>query len=258
MIRFTILILIMFSLIAGSCSGRKNKLDHRNLIPEKELVSILTDVHIADGLLILPKIYYLFSSLDSIPSYYQIIEKHGYSKETMDKTMKYYFIKKPKELIRIYDQVLGILSEMESLIEKEVILEQGRIANLWPGKENYSFPDPSGTDSTRFDITLNRPGIYTLKFSATLFPDDQSANPRITAYLCHQDSIETGKRDYIETINYLKDGQPHTYTLIVKIPDIRTLHLRVWLYDFDNHPDEMGKHVIIETISFTYTSAAIV
>jgi len=257
MTRFTLLILILFSLIAGSCSSRKNKLDHSNLIPEKELVSILTDFHIADGLFTLPKIQNWFSSLDSLSSYYQIIEKYGYSKETMDKTMKYYFIKKPRELIKIYDQVLGILSKMESLIEKEAVLAEGRNANRWTGKEFYSFPDPSGTDSTCFDITLNRRGIYTLVFSATLFPDDQSVNPRITAYSCHPDSIETGKRDYIETIYYIKDGQPHIYTLIVNLPKNKTLHLRGWLYDFDNHPDEWEKHMIIENISITYTFAAV-
>ena len=257
MIRFALLIMILFSLIAGSCSSRKNKLDHNDLIPEKELVSILTDVHIADGLLSLPNIRYWFSSLDSLKAYNNIIEKHGYSKETMYKTMKYYYIKKPKRLIVIYDQVLGILSEMESLLEREVILAEGRIKNLWTGKEFYCFPDPAGNDSTRFDITLNNPGIYTLTFSATLFPDDQSVNSRITAYSCHPDSIETGERDYVKTMKYIKDGQPHTYTFIFRVPEKRTLHLRGWLYDFDNKPDEWGKHVIIENISITYTSAAV-
>ena len=42
MIRYAFIIMIMFSLLAGSCSSRKNKLDKKNLIPEKELVSILT------------------------------------------------------------------------------------------------------------------------------------------------------------------------------------------------------------------------
>ena len=67
----------------------------------------MTDIHLADGLLILPKIKTMYSSLDSITAYTQIIEKHGYTKEIMDKTMKYYFIKDPKKLNKIYDQVLG-------------------------------------------------------------------------------------------------------------------------------------------------------
>lgn len=257
MLRFAFLILILFSLVASSCSGRKNKPDKRNLIPEKELVPILIDIHIADGLLTLPKINFWFSSLDSITSYHQIIEKHGYTKESMDKTMKYYFINNPRRLNKMYDQVLGILSEMESRVEKESIMEQGRISNLWPGRDFYSFPNSTGNDSTLFDITLYRTGIYKLTFSATLYPDDQSVNPRVAAYLSHPDSIETGRRRYIKTIDYIKDGQPHTYTLTVPAPEKTILHLRGWLYNFDNLPYGLEKHVKIENISFTYSSVAV-
>ena len=54
--------------------------------------------------------------------------------------MKYYFIKNPKKLNKIYDQVLGIISEMESRIEKEALIEQTRKSNLWTGKEFYAEP----------------------------------------------------------------------------------------------------------------------
>ena len=231
-------------------------MDKKNLIPEKELVSILTDIHIADGLLNLPRIDSWVFSLDSISTYYQVIEKHGYSKETMDKTMKYYFINNPRKLNKIYDQVLGILSEMESKFAKEAIVEQGRLNNLWRGKDLYSFPDPSGNDSTMFDVTLYRTGIYTFKFSATLFPDDQSINPRLTAYISSADSIETGRRHYIKTIEYIKDGHPHTYTLTIPVTEKKILHMRGWLYYFDNLPYGPEKHVKIDNISFIYSMVA--
>ncbi len=255
-IRFTLLIIILLSLIAGSCSTRKNKLDQKNLIPKKELISILADVYIGDGLLSLPEIHSRFLYLDSLSVYYQIIEKHGYTKETMDKTMKYYFIREPRELIKIYDQVLGVLSMKESLIEKEETLAAIHPENLWKGKKLYLFPDPWSTDSTGFDIVFNKAGIYTLTFSVTLFPDDQSVNPRITAYSCNPDSIETGKRHYLKTINYAKDGHTHIYTLTERTREYNSLHFRGRLYDFDNHPDEWGKHVRIGNISLTYSSDA--
>jgi hypothetical protein len=257
LIRLAFLLLILFSLIAGSCSGRKNKLNRRNIIPEKELISILTDINMANGLIALPEIHLWFSSLDSISTYHKIIEKHGYSKENMDKTMKYYFIKNPKKLIKIYDQVLGILSEMESLVEKEALLSEGRVENIWPGREFISLPDPSGNDSSQFDITIIKPSVYTLTFSVTLFPDDLSVNPRLTAYSCHPDSIETGKKKYIETQNYIKDGQPHTYTQVFDVPYQTTLHIRGWFYNFDNNPDNWEKHVIVEDISLTYPLPAL-
>ena len=232
-------------------------MDRIGLIPEKELITILTDVHIADGLLTLPHILHRFSSLDSLSSYTHIIENHGYTKETMDQTLEFYIIKNPKKLIKIYDQVLGILSEMESYLEKESLITEARRANLWPGKDFYFLNDAASADETRFDAVLNRSGIYTLKFSATFFPDDQAMNPRITLYSCHPDSISSGKRDYIKTINYIKDGQPHNYTFMLEVPVKTTLHLRGWLYDFDNHTEEWGNHAIFENISIVFIRAII-
>ncbi len=258
MIRLKILILFLILLVAGSCTSRKTKLDKNNLIPEKDLIAILTDFHIADGLLTLPKYHSLFLSLDSISAYIQVIEKHGYTKDAMDKTIKYYFINNPKQLISINDQVLGILTEMESRAEKQALLEENHINNLWRGKEFYFFPDTSRSDSTQFDITINNPGTYALSFSATLFPDDQSVNPRITAYSCNSDSIDKGKKHFIKTINYLKDGLPHTYTLMLNVPDKSFFRFRGLLYDFDNLPDNREKHIYIDRITFTYSSVAVV
>lgn len=255
--RLNLSILILLSVVSFACSRRENKLDHRDMIPEKELTSILTDIYITDGLLSLPRINNLFPHLDSLPEYTKVIEKHGYTKETMDKTIKYYFVKKPKQLIKIYDQVLAILSEMESRYEKEVSLMQSKISNLWKGKELYLFPDPSVVDSTNFDMTVVMTGIYTLTFTLTLYPDDQSVNPRITAYQCNPDSIETGKRQYIRTMNYIKDGQPHTYSLTINVREKSDYHLRGLLYDYDNIQDDWGKHVKIEKIFYTYTSVAL-
>jgi len=251
MMRYTFLILILYSLITCSCSTRKNKLDRKNLIPEDELVSILTDAYIANGLLALPKIRQQFSSLDSLSIYNHIFEEYGYSQEIMDKTIKYYFIKKPRKLIKMYDKVLGTLIEMESRVEKERVLFKEHSSNLWTGQEFYSFPDPSGSDSTRFEITLKKSGTYTLSVTATLSPDDQSVNPRISAFSVHPDSIETGKRDYIKPFNFIKDGQPHIYTIIFNVPGKKTLHIRGCLFDYDNHPDDWEKHLILQNISIT-------
>jgi hypothetical protein len=254
--RLTFLVLIMISLITVSCSSRKTKLDKNNLIPEKELVSLLTDIHLADGLLMLPKLSSRYSSLDSITAYIQIIEKYGYSKEIMDKTLKYYFINEPKKLNKIYDQVLGILSEMETRAEKQSIAESTRLYNQWPGKDYYSSPPISDIDSTMFDITIARPGTYAIAFSATLFPDDQSFNPRPLAYTTSPDSIDTGKRRYMKSFNYLKDGRQHIYVLSIHVRN-NSNHVRGWLFYFDNNSSGLKPHFQIEKISLTFTSAAI-
>ena len=253
MIRFTFLILITLSIILSSCESRRSKIDRKNLIPEKELVSILTDIYLTDGLIGMPRIVMKYSPLDSISTYNHVIEKHGYTKEIMDKSMKYYFIKDPKKLIKIYDKVLGILSEMESRVQKDIQKSKPVPDNLWPGHESYSFPDPSGADSVFFDIPLTKSGSYTLTAKVTLFPDDQSLNPRLTAFTCHPDSIETGKREYIKPIRYLKDGHEHKYSVTFSVPLKTTLHVRGCLYAFDNNPADWEKHLVIRNIDVTYS-----
>jgi len=253
MIRFTSLILITLSLIISSCESRRSKIDRKHLIPENDLVSILTDIYITDGLIGMPRIVMKYAPLDSISTYNRIFEKHGYTKEMMDKTMKYYFIKNPKKLIKIYDKVLGILSEMESRVRKEIQKSNPVPDNLWPGHELYSFPDPAGSDSVFFDLPLTKPGAYTLSAKVTLYPDDQSLNPRLTAFTCHPDSIETGKRKYMNPICYLKDGHEHKYSVTFSVPYKTTLHVRGSLYEFDNNPADWEKHIVIRNISVTYS-----
>jgi hypothetical protein len=256
MIRVTFIILITFSIITGSCSGRKNKLDRSNLIPENELISLITDIYITNGLMTLPNIRQMSNNLDSIGSYKAVIEKHGYTKEMMDITMKFYFINNTKKLIKIYDQVLGKLSEMESRYDKEIAVMQSRGANTWTGKDNYLYPDLTGTESTDFDLKTGIKGTYILTFNITLYPDDQSFSPRMIAYTYNPAGNDNPERHYLPTLNYLKDGEPHTYSFTVTVDD-PALRLKGSLYCSDNNPADPGIHLRIEKISFMHSSAAL-
>ncbi|HAM08899.1 MAG: hypothetical protein A2X05_14005 [Bacteroidetes bacterium GWE2_41_25] len=250
------LILILISaMMLLSCSGKEEKPDRTGLIPEKELIPILTEIHIADGLMLNPRIKDWVLSVDSISTYYYIIEKHGYTKELFDKTMHYYFVRKPKQLIRIYDGILAKLSEMESLLEKEVKLERDHASNLWPGERYYYFPDTSGTESVGFELSLTGSLFYTLRFTVTIFPDDQSVNPRASIVAYDADSVLTGKPQNFETLKFLKDGHPNTYSIRLRAISGKTLKVKGSLYETDNHPEEWQKHVRFDNITFTTPSA---
>ena len=243
--------LILISLLIGGCGRQKIKVDKKNLIPEKELISLLVDIYIADGLLSDQRIKLRFSSLDSISAYYQVIENHGYTKEMMDKTMQYYFKKDSKQLNKIYDQVLGILSEMESRVQKDYRNEQIRLSNLWPGKDFYAMPSITGKDSANFVLPDTKPGTYTISFTTILYPDDQTINPRPGIYLVAHDSLLTGKREYFKSFEYLKDGRPHTYNIVMNVPHDKTIEIRGSLFDVHNM-NVMWRHYIIENIVLTF------
>lgn len=252
-----ICILIILSLGTVSCKNHESKLDSNNLIPEKELISLLIDIHIANGLLSLPRINSSYSSLDSITSYYHVIEKHGYTKDMLDKTLKFYFMKNPKKLNEIYDVALGKLSEMETLVSNQSSIEQARNSNLWQGKDFYASPSINIKDTARINFTFSNPGFYKLAFTATVYPDDPALNPQLTIYSVSSDSLSTGKRTFINTLKYLKDGRPHTYFLSLKVPQNKALHFSGSLFDSNNHPEGVENHYKIENISVSYSTVAL-
>ncbi len=253
MIRYILFSFFTISLVFASCESRRTRLDRKNLIPENELVPILMDIYLTDGILGMPRITMKYPPVDSISTYTNVIGKHGYTKEDLDRTLKYYFIKNPKKLIKIYDRVLSKLSVMESLVQKENLMTRANAGNLWPGLESYSFPDPAGTDSTEFDVTFKQSGYYILSASITLFPDDQTLNPRLVAFSCNADSMETGKRHYIKPVCYIKDGQEHKYNVTFSVAPKSRIRIKGSLYEFDNCPDDWGKHVVIQNISLVHS-----
>jgi len=242
-------ILLILSLILFSCNEKSPK--PADIIPEKDLIPILTEIHIADGLLLNPKVRNWVLSVDTISTYHYIVESHGYTKETLDRTMHFYFSRKPKKLIRIYDNILGTLSKMESLLEKEVLLAREQSSNVWPGERNYYFPDQAGTESVGFEVSLAGGRIYTLRFTATLYPYDHSVNPRTSAFIVNADSVNDGKRTYFETPPYIKDGKSHTYTLRIFEPAGTPFRLKGTLYETDNNPEEWQRHVRFDNITLS-------
>jgi hypothetical protein len=252
-----ILILIIASVIICSCTGKVEKPSSSGIIPERDLIPILMEIHIADGMLANPKILNWVLNVDSISTYNYIATKHGYSKAALDNTMHYYFIRKPKKLIRIYDKVLAKLSEMESLLDKEVMIAREHSTDIWPGEKYYYFPDSSGSRSLEFAVSLAGNRVYSLNFTAIVFPDDQSVNPGARVFSFDADSVNTGKRSYFETLAFIKDGRPHIYSIRIFVASAKTIILKGTLYDIDNHLEEWQKHISFENITLSIPSADI-
>jgi hypothetical protein len=205
----------------------------------------------------IPNISLFYKGTDSLSSYKNVIEKHGYTKEAMDNTIEYYYIKDPKALIKIYDQVLATLSEMETRYEKEIGIMQSHSLNLWSSDLTYSLPDPAGNDSAAFNIPVKYQGVFYLTFTATLFPGDESVNPGFKAYVINPDSLSTGEKRYLKEVKYFKDGQPHDYSIEINCSDKPRHNLTGVFYNTDNNTDYSGSLLIIENISYSLTSGAL-
>jgi hypothetical protein len=242
-----IMIILVISLSGLACSSRKSEIDRSNIVPRDELTEIITDLYLTDGLMVQPTVHDWYNPADTLGAYKDVIESYGYTREDFERTMRFYFIKKPKQLVRIYDQALARLSEMESRSEQELLQLQSRISNTWNGKDLYAFPDPS--DSLTFDLRLPYPTTYAINLTVTLYPGNDPVNPRMTAFTCHPDSLENGIKNYINTINYISDGNSHSYKFLIRPLQGNRLRFAGKLFDYDSDPGNQPLNVVIRNIS---------
>jgi hypothetical protein len=246
--RISLVLFVMLIVVALIYSSNRSDKNNR-LISEKELVKVLYEIYVADGLLSLMPVHELFSSKDSVSSYIDIIQRHGYTKERMDNTIRFYFEKNPKKLGNIYDQVLTKLSEKQVLLEKEKPSVPKIHSNLWNGPASFSVPESGIKDPVSFSIPIKDTGNYILDFTTVVYSDDQSLNPKVTVFFWHADSSKKGFRiDW--PFKYLpKDGQRHKYALSKRNTNPSITYIKGWLLDCDPKEGHWEKHAKIERIT---------
>ena len=108
----SIIILTLLFLFLYSCTQSEQKIQKSELIPPKDLVPVLTDLHLANGLLSISEIRNYYDDMDSLGQYSSILESYGYSLEQLNNTIEYYS-SYPEALNEIYEKVITQLSEME-------------------------------------------------------------------------------------------------------------------------------------------------
>jgi hypothetical protein len=103
-------------LALGSCyHAAPDPTFNRNLIiPADSMVTLLTDLHLADGVISTLKIK--DKSLKHLSTEYfsEILEKHKIGRDTFDESMRYYAYH-TEELNQIYEKVIVNLSKIEGV-----------------------------------------------------------------------------------------------------------------------------------------------
>jgi hypothetical protein len=238
-----LIMLITFVITIQSCDKKTKK---SGLVPVRDLVPILTDLYIADGLLSYQPLRMKYNAKDSVTNYMDVIDKHGYTKEQVDRTLKYYFFNNQKKLQNVYDQVLARLSEIQSEIETEIPPLPS--ANLWNQKQFFSLPEDGVHNTLFFSIPAKDTGMYVLSFTAILYNDDQGLNPRTSVYFWKSDETSQGVRDPWEPVSLIRDGTRHTYTLSKRLTDTTFTHISGWLLDNDDQKIRWEKHAKVSSI----------
>jgi hypothetical protein len=247
-----VILLLLLIAAAPSCVNKRDRIDDKDLIPENTFAAMITDIYLATGVLSLPKIRHEFGGRDSVMNYMDIIESYGYSYEKMNNTLNYYFVSKPRKLVKIYDNVIKNMSEMESRYQNEIVAAELEMTRKRMNYSLFQLPSRDTSDIPVITRDLITPGTFTLTFTVTVFPDDASFKPHFRGWSVDADSSGTGKKNEIRLIDYIKDGRPHRYSLTQRLDGSRPLILKLDFFNHYSNTSDIDRHASIEVQSFTY------
>ena len=254
-IKNTGLLIILLLVALQSCNKTtKSGIKQSEVIPEREMVDILCDLYLADGLLNYPPIRSDYSMKDSTANYVDVISKHGYTKEKVDNSMKFYFIDRPKKYAAIYDRVIEKLSGMEADVIARLSQSPSINRNLWNGERSYSLPDVGVNDPVEFSVRTEGLGEYVIKARIILYDDDQSIDPHSQIWFWYDDGTEEGVNIPWEKHNLEKNSRPVVITMQKELDDPRVTHIKG---KFLNHTDQSGhweKHAMVTNITITMST----
>lgn len=105
-------VLVVFSV---TCSGPSGG----DIIPEKKFVSILADIHLADGIGMINVNNNDTFVYDSASLYGAVFQKYRVTRAQFDSTMLYYTAR-PDDFAEIYNEVMARLKKMEEGVALEI------------------------------------------------------------------------------------------------------------------------------------------
>jgi hypothetical protein len=109
-------LIILILTFAVSCIQTDKVPDY--VIPKEDMVNIIRDIHLTDGMLTVSDVRRDLARQDTVNYYNAIFETYGYNRAEFD-TSIYYYSKEINTFDEIYKEVLNQLNEMETLLKEE-------------------------------------------------------------------------------------------------------------------------------------------
>jgi len=243
---------IIFSvfLFFGCNSG--NKIKKRDILKNNEFISVLIDIHKADGIIQFKNLQAESNASDSVSLYNYVLKKHNISREKFRKTIDYYAVHNEDYLV-IYDSVQSFFNKREKELQiaadkdKEEEHRKEKLKDtteLWNLKKEWNLPEDGKKNPIPFKIITDKQGIYFLKARIRIFPDDRSVNQRMTIIANYTD----GTKDVNSNGTMVKDGKFDDFDVSVITNKKKKLkYISGWL--FDHSKGTKSKHAQIKNIS---------
>ena len=235
--------------LTSSCSTGKRKW----IIPEKKLVQVLVDVHLADGIALTVPYSGQSQTVDSASLYDAVFEKHNITRAMFDSTLAYY-THKPDKLQHIYDKVNTVLTKMETELNSgSGKAEAEKKILIWQDNKTYMLPQMGNMNKIEISLPVNKTGLYTVSAKIRLFTDDQTVAPRMTLYFWFDNNTPAGYREYFRNSPITKDGRIGTYTITHKLINPNITHIKGYILDHSNPDTLFTKHAVVSDIKVYFT-----
>ena len=119
------IILLLLSLMLVTLAGcsKKTEINGKEFVPRDELVDMLVDLHLVDGITNDRKFYRSYEDVDSVDLLGPILEKYQVSQQMFDTTM-YEYSRYPEIFDQIYNDVLTKLNIMLDENDLEDIIKE--------------------------------------------------------------------------------------------------------------------------------------
>jgi len=219
MYRFIVIIVLFIAV--SSCNSRP-----KGVINEKDMTSILIEMHKLDGIILEKGFQY--GNPDLKQKYYQfILKKYDVTQAEFDSSLVWYN-KNPKKFEVIYDNVLVQLTEFENEVKSnkyhpiDSVELAKRKDDVWNKNAYYQFNKDSAR--THFDFEIKNPNfllgdVYVLRFLQRIAPEDSCKN----SYVVLRINYANGKKDSAYTITH-NDSLLRRFSL--RLPALRKLKIK--------------------------------
>jgi hypothetical protein len=235
------LTVLLVCLLQVSCMNQ----DGVKLVPKKDLVPLLVDLNIADAIASNYQFNNQFGDIDSAVFYGSIFKKHKHTKQELDKTLIYYS-NKPQEVSAIYEEVFAELSKRsEEAKAAESALSSRFNKSIWQNNKVLIVNGDTVSYPADTDIRIDSIGHYLISTNIIFKKDDQSINPRITAYFYDSSKNDIKSRIYFKEFPMAKTDFPREYKISMELKDPRYTRLHIIIPNFDSVSTNFHKNIRI-------------
>lgn len=239
-----IFLLVFISISLLACN--KNR-----IIPEKDMVTIVTRIFLTDALSVSTQTEKSLFSRDSIEYYAPIYKSLGYSTREFDSSIVYYS-RNPEALNQIVDKAINELSRKETEIKAKIAAMDGDsldTTNLWVGKRKWILPVDGERETIDFKIPISSPGTYTLSAMIRLLPNDEALDPKIQfGFILSNDSTNVnliGER-------LINDGLDRLVKITSTIDDSRVTHIAGSILHHEKKEGKWTKRAEVSAIKIEF------